>query len=146
MMNPNQTDSAPSSPDPHNKRRLLSLFAVIVGVCALIVIATQLFGVFFSRPLTVTFENNTEEEIVSVEFRMANMDIPYTFERSIPAGESRNIRPEFGDLIEGSMSFTAVDAQARHYLGVACGYTSRLAGESVIAIDGQSITVQDECR
>lgn len=144
-MNPTELKS--NSPSKKLKRnRLLSLITIIVSVCAIIIIATQAFGILHSmRPLTITLKNNTDSEIISVEFRMTHMDTPYVFERTVPSGESRNIRPEFDNLIEGELTFTAVDAEGHRYTGIACGYTSRLSGESTITIDANGVTIQSEC-
>lgn len=144
-MNPTELDSA--SPSKKLKRnRLLSLITVIISVGAVIIIATQAFGILHvMRPLTVTLKNNSDAEIISVEFRMTHMDTPYVFERTVPAGESRNIRPEFEDLIEGELTFTAVDAEGHRYTGIACGYTSGLNGESAVTIDTDGVTIQAEC-
>lgn len=144
-MNPTELNS--TSPSKKLKRnRLLSLITIIVSVCAIIIIATQAFGILHAmRPLTVTLKNNTNSEIISVEFRMTHMDTPYVFERSVPAGESRNIRPEFENLIEGELTFTAIDAEGHRYTGIACGYTSTLSGESTVTIDTDGVTIQAEC-
>jgi len=143
-MNPTELKSAPPS-KKLKRNRLLSLITIIVSVCT-IIIAAQAFGILHSmRPLTVTLKNNTNSEIISVEFRMPHMDTPYVFERTIPAGESRNIRPEFENLVEGEMTFTAADAEGRRYTGIACGYTSRLSGESTVTIDANGVAIQAEC-
>ncbi|MEJ8307259.1 hypothetical protein [Saccharibacillus sacchari] len=144
-MNPTEPNS--TSPSKKLKRnRLLSLITIIVSVCTIIIIATQAFGILHAmRPLTVTLKNNTNSEIMSVEFRMTHMDAPYVFERAVPAGESRNIRPEFENLVEGELTFTAVDAEGHVYTGIACGYTSTLSGESTVTIDTDEVTIQAEC-
>jgi len=144
-MNPTELKSAPPS-KKLKRNRLLSLITIIVSVCTIIIIAAQAFGILHSmRPLTVTLKNNTNSEIISVEFRMTHMDTPYVFERTIPAGESRNIRPEFENLVEGEMTFTAADAEGHRYTGIACGYTSRLSGESTVTIDANGVAIQAEC-
>jgi len=145
-MNPTELKSAPPA-KKLERNRMLSLITIIVSVCAIIIIAAQAFGILHTmRPLTVTLKNNTDSEIISVEFRMTPMDTPYVFERTVPAGESRNIRPEFENAVEGELTFTAVDAEGRRYTGTACGYTSTLSGESNITIDADGVTIQSECR
>lgn len=144
-MNPTELKSAPPS-KKLKRNRLLSLITIIVSVCAILIIATQAFGMLHAmRPLTVSLKNNTNSEIISVEFRMSHMDTPYVFERTVPAGESRNIRPEFDNLVEGELTFTAVDAEGQRYTGIACGYTSTLSGESTVTIDSNGVTIQAEC-
>ncbi|NGZ75000.1 hypothetical protein [Saccharibacillus alkalitolerans] len=98
------------------------------------------------RPLVVTLDNRSGSELVSVELSVDGQQSRYGYERKIPAGEKRNIRPELSLDSAGSVKLRAVDAEGRAYTGTVCGYTDRLTGSSAVTIgkDGQ-VSVRDEC-
>ncbi|WP_172200019.1 hypothetical protein [Saccharibacillus qingshengii] len=141
--------SAHPNPNPARRpKRILLLLLAAFGVAAAIFVIFILFPLLRDmRPLVVTLDNRSGAQLLSVDLFLDGQESRYAYERKIPSGESRSIRPELEVQGAGALVLEAVDSEGRTYRDTICGYTESLSGEltAVLGADGR-MTVQGECR
>ncbi|WP_172251680.1 hypothetical protein [Saccharibacillus deserti] len=142
------TSARPTAQPPGRAKRLVLPLLAAVGVGAAIFAIFVLLPIFRDmRPLVVTLDNRSGAQLLSVELFLDGQESGYAYERKIPSGESRSIRPELEMQGAGALVLEAVDSEGRTYRDTVCGYTESLSGEltAVLGADGR-MTVQGECR
>ena len=142
------TSARPTAQPLGRAKRLVLLLLAVVGVGAAIFVIFVLLPVFRDmRPLVVTLDNRSGVQLLSVDLFLDGQESRYAYERKIPSGESRRIRPELEMQGAGDLVLEAVDSEGRTYRDTICGYTESLSGEltAVLGADGR-MTVQGECR
>lgn len=134
------------------KKRPIFLLGVVFS---LVIIAFISFNLFEDRydssifgqfqAFTVTINNQSDNDIVSIETGLIKGTSKDTYTKIIKSGEKTKIKPELSLSGEGAVYIKYTDSKGNTKEKTVCGYTESLSGNSKVTIDNNKVTVEENC-
>lgn len=128
------------------KRRFfigISIFSMGIVIALGIGTISNILTPFKSFLLTV--DNQSDDEISSIEIGLFHTDSKELFTDPIKKGETKRFKPTLSLSGEGSIYLKYTDAKGRSTQETVCGYTEYLSGYSTVTITNEGTTVVQQC-
>ncbi|WP_156114817.1 hypothetical protein [Paenibacillus sp. FSL R5-0345] len=128
------------------KRRFfigISIFSMGIVIALGIGTISNILTPFKSFLLTV--DNQSDDEISSIEIGLLHTDSKELFTNPIKKGETKKFKPTLSLSGEGSIYLKYTDAKGRSTQETVCGYTEYLSGYSTVTITNEGTTIVQQC-
>ncbi|MEK5254978.1 hypothetical protein NST74_16065 [Paenibacillus sp. FSL F4-0125] len=128
------------------KRRFfigISIFSMGIVIALGIGTISNLLTPFKSFLLTV--DNQSDDEISSIEIGLIHTDSKELFIDHIKKGETKKFKPTLSLSGEGSIYLKYTDAKGQSTQEMVCGYTEYLSGYSTVTITNKGTTIVQQC-
>jgi len=128
------------------KRRFfigISIFSMGIVIALGIGTISNILTPFKNFLLTV--DNQSNDEISSIEIGLIHMDSKELFTDPIKKGETKKFKPTLSLSGEGSIYLKYTDAKGQSTQETVCGYTEYLSGYSTVTITNEGTTVVQQC-
>ncbi|MGE7616194.1 hypothetical protein [Paenibacillus sp. FSL R5-0744] len=93
----------------------------------------------------LTVDNQSDDEISSIEIGLIHMDSKELFTDPIKKGETKKFKPTLSLSGEGSIYLKYTNAKGQSTQETVCGYTEYLSGYSTVTITNEGTTVVQQC-
>ncbi|WP_156113127.1 hypothetical protein NSQ90_16305 [Paenibacillus sp. FSL H7-0737] len=128
------------------KRRFfigISIFSMGIVIALGIGTISNILTPFKNFLLTV--DNQSDDEISSIEIGLIHMDSKELFTDPIKKGETKRFKPTLSLSGEGSIYLKYTDAKGQSTQETVCGYTEYLSGYSTVTITNEGTTIVQQC-
>ncbi|MEK4351169.1 hypothetical protein MKX41_10000 [Paenibacillus sp. FSL R5-0475] len=128
------------------KRRFfigISIFSMGIVIALGIGTISNILTPFKNFLLTV--DNQSDDEISSIEIGLIHMDSKELFTDPIKKGETKKFKPTLSLSGEGSIYLKYTDAKGQSTQETVCGYTEYLSGYSTVTITNEGTTIVQQC-
>lgn len=128
------------------KRRFfigISIFSMGIVIALGIGTISNILTPFKSFLLTV--DNQSDDEISSIEIGLIHTDSKELFTDPIKKGETKKFKPTLSLSGEGSIYLKYTDAKGQSTQEMVCGYTEYLSGYSTVTITNEGTTIVQQC-
>jgi len=93
----------------------------------------------------LTVDNQSDDEISSIEIGLIHMDSKELFTDPIKKGETKKFKPTLSLSGEGSIYLKYTNAKGQSTQETVCGYTEYLSGYSTVTITNEGTTIVQQC-
>jgi hypothetical protein len=131
------------------KRFFIGLAIIaVVGTATLVISSVSSTASSFLSSLksfSVTVDNQSDYDILSIETGLLRTDSKDMFKKSIKSGQKIKIKPKLSLRGEGAIYMTYINSRGESITETVCGYTEYLSGYSEVTISNERITVVQQC-
>ncbi|MEK4348906.1 hypothetical protein [Paenibacillus sp. FSL P4-0184] len=128
------------------KRRFfigIAIFSMGIVIAFGISTISNILSPFKSFLLTV--DNQSDDDISSIEIGLIHTDSKELFTSPIKKGETKRFKPTLSLSGEGSIYLKYTNAKGQSTQETVCGYTEFLSGYSTVTITNEGTTVVQQC-
>lgn len=97
------------------------------------------------KSFSLTVDNQSDDEISSIEIGLIHTDSKELFISPIQKGQTKKLKPTLSLSGEGAIYLKYTDAKGQSTQETVCGYTEYLSGYSTITITNEGNTVVQQC-
>lgn len=127
------------------KRFFIGIAIFSIAVVMALGIGTISNYLSFFKSFSVTVDNQSDFDIVSVETGLLQTDSKDMYSKTIKSGQKLKIKPELTLSGEGAIYMKFTDSRGKSTQETVCGYTEYLSGYSKVTITNERTIVEQKC-